>query len=208
MPLPKTLEICKSSLFDDIDKMNEKGVPAILQERILRIRDMYNIWVHYPSKKDKEIVQELQQRYGIRKSAAYEDVRIIKTLLGDLNKASKDFHRFQFNHMIRTAYDMAERRKDPRSMVAAADKYAKYNQLDKEDVLDNPWEVIAVQPFEPTSDPSVIGIKPVPNIKEKIAKKLAQYWNEDVQDVEYEEVDFDEEELFNLKKAENDTTEA
>lgn len=199
MPIPKTLQVCRESLFDDVDKMREKGVPAVLQERILRIRDMYNIWVNYPSKKDKEIVMELQQRYDIHKSAAYEDVSILKTLLGDLNKASKEFHRFQFNHMIRNAYDMAERRKDPKAMVAAADKYAKYNKLDKEDVQDNPWEIIAVQPFEPTSDPSVLGIKPIPNIKEKIAQKLKQYWNEDIQDITYDEADFNEDDVFNPK---------
>nr|DAY94263.1 MAG TPA: hypothetical protein [Caudoviricetes sp.] len=199
MPIPKTLEICKSSLWDDINTMNEKGVPAILQERILRIRDMYNMWLQFPSKKDQEIVTELIQRYGVHKSAAYEDIRIIKTLLGDLNKASKDYHRWKFNNMILKAYEIAERRKDSKSMVAASDKYAKYNQLDKEDILDNPWEIIAVQPFEPTSDPTVIGINPVPNIKEKIAKKIKQYWNEDVEDVRWEEADYREDELFNLK---------
>lgn len=197
MPIPQTLIACKDSLFDDIDRMNEKGVPAVLQERILRIRNMYTLWLNFPSKREKEIVAELLQQYGIHKSAAYEDVRIIKTLLGDLNQASKEFHRFQFNHMIRNAYDMAERRKDTKSMVAAADKYAKYNKLDKEDVLDNPWEIIAVQPFEPTSDPSVIGIKPIPNIREKIAQKLKQYWNEDVEDVTFEVADFNEDDLFN-----------
>lgn len=205
MPIPKTLEVCKSHLFDDRDKMEEHGVPLILQERIIRIRDMYTVWLNFPSKKELEIVSELIQRYGIQKSAAYDDVRIIKTLLGDLNKASKDFHRWQFNNMIRKAYEMAERRKNPDAMVKAADKYGKYNQLDKEDILDNPWETIQVQPFEPTSDPTVIGIKPIPNIKEKIAKKLKQYWNEDVEDVTFEEFDFQEESLFNIKSQDAST---
>lgn len=185
--------------------MEEQGVPLILQERIIRIRDMYTLWLNYPSKKELEIAQELTMRYGIKKSAAYEDVRIIKNLLGDLNKASKDFHRWQFNNMIRKAYDLAERRKNPDAMVKAADKYGKYNQLDKEDVLDNPWETIQVQPFEPTSDPTVIGIKPVPNIKEKIAKKLKQYWNEDIEDVTFEESDFQEDSLFNIKSQDAST---
>lgn len=205
MPIPKTLEVCKSHLFDDRDKMEEHGVPLILQERIIRIRDMYTVWLNFPSKKELEIVSELIQRYGIQKSAAYDDVRIIKTLLGDLNKASKDFHRWQFNNMIRKAYEMAERRKNPDAMVKAADKYGKYNQLDKEDILDNPWETIQVQPFEPTSDPTVIGIKPIPNIKEKIAKKLKQYWNEDVEDATFEEFDFQEESLFNIKSQDAST---
>lgn len=197
MPIPKTLEICQSCLFDDLDTMRKNNVPVIIQERIIRIRDLYTFWLQYPAKRDKEIVDELISRYKIQKSAAYDDVSIIRTLLGNINKASKDFHRWRFNEMIMESYNMAKRRKDTRSMVAASDKYAKYNTLDKEDELSNQFDVILVQPFEPTSDPSVIGITPVPNIKEKISVMLKKYWTEDIEDITYEEADFDEESLFN-----------
>lgn len=197
MPLPKTIDICRESLFDDREKMESKGVPAIIQERIIRLRDLYNFWLNYPSKKDREIVQELINRYGIQRSAAYEDVSLIRYLLGDLNKAGKDFHLWKFNNMITKAYEMAERRKDPRSMVAAADKYGKYNKLDKEDALDHGFDRIQIQPFEPTDDPSAVNMRAIPNLRKKISDKIRQYWNEDIEDIDFDPVEFNEDKIFN-----------
>jgi len=99
--------------------------------------------------------------------------------------------------MVLNAYDLAERKKDARNMVAAADKYAKYNQLDKEDTFKIPWDEIVPQRFEPTSDPTVIGIKPVANIKEKIEAMKNKYIQDIAEDIDYEDVDFDEDALFN-----------
>ena len=194
-----TLEICRTALFLDRDKMEEQGIPLLLIERILRIRDLYNFCLNYPSKKDMEIVQELQSRYRIQRSQAYDDLRIIKHFLGDLNKTSKDFHRWRFNEMIQRAYAQAERRGDTRSQVAAADKYAKYNLLDKEDAIDRGYDQIPVQPFEPTDDPTVIGLKPIPNLRDKIQSKIKQYWNEDIVDISFQNVEYNEEDIFKPK---------
>jgi hypothetical protein len=174
MPKPNTLEICRLHLFDSIDILKEKAIPETTVRRIIRIRSAYTLWLEYPRKKDAEIRDHLT-RFNISKSEAYEDIQIIKLLLGDMTETSKAFHRFRFIAMVEEAYKLAERKKDARSMVAAADKYAKYNQLDKEDALRIPWDEIMIQPFEPTSDPTVIGIKPVANIREKIEATKAQY---------------------------------
>ena len=80
-------------------------------------------------------------------------------------------------------------------MVMAADKYGKYNQLDKEDAERLPWEEMIVQRFEITSDPTVIGIKPQPNIKEKIQKMKDKYFGE-IQTVDFIEMPSDIEALF------------
>ena len=47
----------------------------------------------------------------------------------------------------------------------------------------------------------VLGIKPIPNIQEKIQKMIAKYRAEtiDIEDVEYEEADLEEDVLFNDK---------
>lgn len=196
MARSNTLTVCQEHLFSDIDKMKDAGVPEIIQARIIRIRDIYNMWLQFPSKKEQELVQVLKTKYGIKKTEAYADLKLIKILLGDLNQSSKDFHRWRFNTMILKAAAIAEHRKDARSLVAALDKYAKYNKLDKDDEYDNPFERIAVQPFEPTENPEVIGIKRVPNIAEKIQKKIKQYWSEDIEDITFEETDFNEDDLF------------
>ena len=201
MPVPATIEVCREHLFSDRDEMTQSNIPVVIQERLIRLRDMYNFWLNFPRKKDIEIVKELELRYKIQRSAAYEDVRIIKTLLGELNKATKDFHRWKVCGMIDEAYEMAKKIKDARAMVAAADKYGKYTQLDKEDLVDRGYDKIQVQPFEPTDDPSVIGIKPIPNIRQRIQDKIKQYWNDDIEDVDFEPVEYNEDDIFHPKKS-------
>ena len=172
MPVPATIDMCSRYLFADVNEMTTDGVPEVIQQRLLRLRDMYNFWLQFPRKKDLEIVSELELRYKVSKSTAYEDIRIIKRLLGDLAKTTKDYHRYKFCQMIDETFDMAKRTKDARAMGAAANYYGKYTQLDKEDILDKGYDKIVVQPFEPTDDPSVLGIKAIPNVREKIKSQI------------------------------------
>lgn len=196
MPLPATYDIAREHLFSSVDEMTAAHVPQLIQERLIRLRDMYNFWLQYPSLKDQDIVLELKKRYNLGKSAAYEDIRIIKYLLGDLNRATKDYHRFRFSQMISEAFDMGRRTKDARAMASAANFYGKYTQLDKDDERDLGYDKIVVQPFEPSNDPSILGIKPIPNIRQRIDQKIKQYMNEDIEDVTFEEVEFNEEDIF------------
>lgn len=205
MPVPATIDVCEKYLFADVNEMTADGVPEIIQQRLIRLRDMYNFWLQFPRKKDLEIVDELERRYKVGKSTAYEDIRIIKRLLGDLAKTTKDYHRYKFCQMIDETFDMAKRIKDARAMGAAANYYGKYTQLDKEDILDKGYDKIVVQPFEPTDDPTVLGIKPIPNIREKIKTKIQQYWSDDIEDVEFEEVEFNEDDIFKINPQGNET---
>lgn len=197
MPINNTLSVCQKHLFSDIDKMQSDKVPQIIQHRILRIRDIYEVWLQYPSKREVELVHILMDKYQISRMQAYDDMKLTKILLGDINQTSKQFHRWRFNNMIMKAIETAERRKDMKAMVAALDKYARYNKLDKDDETENPFEDIVIQPFEPTENPEIIGIKRIPNIKQKISQKLKQYLNDDIVDVQYEEADFGADKLFN-----------
>lgn len=205
MPVPATIDVCEKYLFADINEMTADGIPELIQQRLIRLRDMYNYWLQFPRKKDLEIVGELERRYQVGKSTAYEDIRIIKRLLGDLAKTTKDYHRYKFCQMIDETFDMAKRIKDARAMGAAANYYGKYTQLDKEDILDKGYDKIVVQPFEPTDDPTVLGIKPIPNIREKIKSKIQQYWSDDIEDVEFEEVEFNEDDIFKINPQGNET---
>lgn len=166
----------------------------MLIERILRMRSAYTLWLEHPLKKDAEIRDHLLN-FGINRSQAYEDIQILKLLLGDMTETSKTFHRFKFNSMIQNAYDRAERKDDTRTMATAAGLYAKYNQLDREDAFRIPWDEIVPQRFEPSSDPTVIGIKPVAGIRDKIKALKEKYLN-DIEDIDYEDADFDEKTLF------------
>ena len=200
MPRQPNLEICSKDLFTAEDELLEK-YNAEQAQRVLRLRDMYNYYISNPDTKDRQFVDTAMSRHGIMKSQAYADLSIIKSLLPLLSSASRDFHRFRFNEMILETYQMAKARKDTKTMEKAASSYAKFNRVDLEDEQALPYDLIVVQPFTATSDPRVLGIKPIPNVEEKIAAMLKKYRQEsmDIDDVDYEEVDLEEEELFNPK---------
>ena len=197
MPLPSIADAAQQYLFTDRDKMIRSGVPEATINHIIRIRDVYSYWLQFPKKKDREIVSELMRRGNIQRSAAYEDLRLIKQLLGDLNKVSKDYARYRFLQMVERAYEVAENSGDARSMVAAADKLGKYMGLAEADEVDKGYDKIPVQIFAVTDNPEVIGLKRLPNARDQIKAMKQKYWNEEI--VEAEEVDYDIDSIFHPK---------
>ena len=197
MPFPSALTVCKQDLFTKVDELRDK-YPEVLVQRILRIRDMYNWQIQYPDAKDREFVNEVVKRYDVSMPIAYRDLAIIKTLLPQISQTSRDFHRWRYNEMILDAYQKAKEKENIIAMEKAASSYAKYNRVDVDDEQQLPYEMIVVQPFTATDDPSVLGIKPIPNIQEKIKKMLEKYRAEtmDIDDVTFEDADLEEGELF------------
>lgn len=205
MGTPSAIEICRTDLFTKTEDL-QKLYPQTFVDKVLRVREMYNWFISNPDGTDREFVAELLQRHSVSKVTAYSDLAIVKSLLPMLASASRDFHRWRFNEMIINTYKMAEKRKDTKTMERAAASYAKYNRVDLEDEQVVPFEMIVVQPFVATSDPSVLGIKPIPNIQQKISDMIAKYRAEtlDIEDVEFEEADLEFDTLFPLSKTDND----
>ena len=205
MAYPNALELCRSDLFTKEDELRQ-AYPQLLVDKVLRVRDMYNWCIANPDAKDRQFVEQELSRYDISKVVAYSDHAIVKTLLPTLATASRDFHRWRYNEMILETYQMAKKRKDTKTMEKAASSYAKYNRIDLEDEQAMPYEMIVVQPFTATSDPTVLGIKPIPNINDKIKAMLNKYRAEtiDIEDITYEEADLEEESLFPPQNKEDD----
>ena len=197
MPTPSALELCRTDLFTKEDELRER-YPQSVVDKVLRVREMYSWFISNPDSTDREFVVELLQRHDVSKVTTYSDLAVVKTLLPLLASSSRDFHRWRFNEMIMNTYKMAQKRKDTKTMERAAASYAKYNRVDLEDEQAVPYEMIVVQPFVATSDPSVLGIKPIPNIQKKISDMIAKYRAEtlDIEDVELEEADLEFDLLF------------
>ena len=190
MGFPAVQDIVQVDLFTSEEVLREK-YPDVSVERVLRLRAMYNWFISNPESKDKEFVDECLSRYGVSKTLAYDDLRIIKSVLPHITQASRDYHRWKYNEMILETYQMAKKRKDTKTMERAATSYAKFNNVSVEDEQSVPYDLIVVQPFTATQDPSVLGIKPIPNIEKKISDLIAKYRAEsmDIDDIEYEEPD-------------------
>ena len=191
------IDACRLDLFTSEEELREKYDMRIVA-RILRVREEYNWFLSNPDAKDRQFVENAMARFGIEKSAAYSDLKVVKALLPHLASASRDFHRYRYNEMILETFQMAKKRKDTKTMEKAASSYAKFNRVDLEDEQAVPYDLIVVQPFTATDDPSVLGIKPLPRLQERIQQLLHKYRaeNMDIEDIEYEEADLEEKSLF------------
>ena len=167
MARPQTVEICKRDLFTAEAELMERYGPETVQ-KLLRVREEYTWFMANPDAKDRVFINEVRSRFGIGVTQAYADLSLVKALLPTLSSASRDFHRYRFNEMILETYQMAKARKDTKTMEKAASSYAKFNRVDLEDEQAVPYEMIVVQPFTATDDPTVLGIQPIPNLQQTI----------------------------------------
>ncbi len=203
MPRPAILQVCQQDLFTNEAQLQQRYSPDQI-ERLIRLRDMYTWFISNPDSKDRQFIETVISRHKVSKPMAYSDLAVIKALLPVLSSASRDFHRFRYNEMILETYQMAKARKDTKTMEKAASSYAKYNRVDVEDEQAVPYDDIVIQPFTATSDPRVLGIPVIPNIKVKIQQMITKYRREcmDIEDVDYEEADLEEKELFPIEEDE------
>lgn len=193
MPSSTTLEVCRKHLYSEGDK-----IPIMFRERIKRIRVGYTFWYEFPTKSEMEIRDHLMNEFGVSKTMAYEDIHTIKILLGDLQNPGKEWIRFQTNAMFDAAYKIAEKKEDAKGMAIAAANKAKYNMLHIPDHDPLPFDQIAIQQFEPTDDPSSLGLKKDPDLREKKKRMLEKYHS----DIEITDVPFDEMTQPNVREEE------
>lgn len=207
MPFPAVQNVVTTDFFTAEDELR-KSLPAASVERVLRLRELYNWVISNPDCKDKEFVDVAIGRFGISKTLAYDDLRIIKSVLPNITQASRDYHRWKYNEMILETYQMAKKRKDTKTMERAATSYAKFNNVNVEDEQSVPYDMIVVQPFTATSDPSVLGIKPIPNIEKVIADMIEKYRAEslDIDDIEYEDADIIYDDYEEVREDETDNS--
>lgn len=175
-------------LFKDFDDLK---LSADEKKMLRRYRTVFTLCLDNPSIPDTEIRDFLMNEYGICQALAYRDIMNTRMLLGNMQNAGKEWIRYMVNQTLQKAIEDAKAmgKKGIKLMIMAADKLGKYNRLDKEDALEIPWDEIIPQSIEPTTDPTVLGIKPLANKEEAIRKMYEKYKDEiDIEDVNYEPV--------------------
>ncbi len=78
--------------------------------------------------------------------------------------------------------------------IKAAKALVDIHKLKMDEAEQIPWDDIIPHDWEATDDPTVIGLKPIPNIREKI-KKLKKKYGQDIEivDTDYEDLSNEEE---------------
>lgn len=184
-----TILLCKEHLFTDADELRGK-VPEAEYHKILRCRVMYLWMVEHPQSKDAEFVSTDCDRFKVSRPTAYSDLNVIKAILPDLSATSRAFNLWKSNQMLLDTYEAARKKGDTRTMEKAARTFAQINKVDSDreeiDLSD-----LQPQPFVPTMDPRVLGIEPLPNLRERKRKLLERMIAEveDVRDIDFEPAD-------------------
>lgn len=204
MPQVKNIELAQREMFTPAEELLQR-YDAARVDHLLRLRDMYNWMLSNPSERDRKFIDVFTGKYGICETAAYSDLALIKQLIPALAPASREFYRKQVSEMLLETYNMAKARKDTKAMAMAAKELGKVNRVDLEDEKALPYDDIVIQPFTPSSDPTIIGLKVIPNLEEVKARLRKQMAidNPDIEDIEFEPADLEEESLFPEEQEEN-----
>ena len=187
MSLPVNIDAYSEYLPIDSDELRSKLVPEDTIFRVERLRELSAYWRSYPQTSPKELVNRCMQLFHVGKSQAYDDIHILKILIGNLEATTKEFARWRANQMIEEDRLAARRDGDWRAVASMQKNYIINNQTDKEDTPDKAFEKIVPLQIEATDDPSVFGIKAPKNLRQ-LRDKLIRRYSKDEEYDDYTDV--------------------
>ncbi len=173
----------KKHIIQQILECYEKGeteLPAEAQKYKERIDSIIRIKLEDLFLTDFEIYRQIRaQGYEYTLAQAMNDISVAERIIGNAKDPTRDsdkvWDRYFISQVTMKAMRIAEQKGDPYTMGYLANIYGRHNHTDKEDVERMPFDEIV--PFVPeiTSDPSVLGIEPIPNLEEEKAKLKKKY---------------------------------
>lgn len=167
----------------DSSELRQMMVPEETIQRVERLRELSSYWRSYPSTSPKELVTRCMNYFKVGKSQAYDDVHILKILIGNLEATTREFARWRVNQMIEEDRSNARRDGDWKAVASMQKNYIKNNLTDHPDTPDMAFDKIVPLQLEPTDDPSVLGIKVPKNLRARRDKLIKQL----MRDSEYAE---------------------
>lgn len=192
MSLPVNIDKYGEYLPIDSSELRQMMVPEETIQRVERLRELSSYWRSYPSTSPKELVTRCMNYFKVGKSQAYDDVHILKILIGNLEATTKEFARWRVNQMIEEDRSNARRDGDWKAVASMQKNYIKNNLTDHPDTPDMAFDKIVPLQLEPTDDPSVLGIKAPKNLRARRDKLIKQLMR-DSEYAEFTEVDEDKE---------------
>ncbi len=197
MPLPVNLdEYTRYIVMNDDDLRNEPINPAVIQ-RVHRLRGLYAYWLQFPDKFERDIMQQDIALFGVGRAQAYDDVRLVQILLGNMQQASRNFMRWKINQDLESDLKAARRQGDYRSVASLEKVRVLNNRTDKEDEPEQNYDRIPLFGVTFTSNPKALGIEGYENeasLRKDIEKFNKKYSREIDQKeyADYEEIEDDD----------------
>lgn len=191
MKAPVNIDEYAKRLPLDIEELREEKLPEAFINRLVRLRALYTYWIQFPSKNTADLVQYDEQMFKTRKTQAYEDIQLVKAIIGDLQQSTKEFWRWRINTMIMEDHKAARRAGQWRAAATMQKNLILNNKTDKDDPIDLQLEQIIPQNFEMSDNISIV----IPDAKKisrrKIEDMLRKYGRKDgmtIDNADFEEV--------------------
>ncbi|MDO4984402.1 MAG: hypothetical protein Q4E48_01780 [Prevotella sp.] len=197
MPLPTDLDNYSKYIVLNDDELQKLPInPAVIQ-RVHRLRGLYAYWLQFPDKFERDILQQDMALFGVGRAQAYDDVRLVQVILGNMQQAARNFMRWKINQDLEQDLRAARRAGDHKSVAAIEKVRVMNNRTDKEDEPNTNYERIPNLGVVFTDNPKVLGIEGYDNAASlrkdvnSMNKKYSREWEKEPEYIEYEEVEDD-----------------
>lgn len=197
MSLPVNIDEYSRYIVLTDEQLLEEHVGANVLERLHRLRGLYAYWLQFPDKFERDIIQQDMALFGVRRAQAYDDVRLVQVLLGNMQQATRNFMRWKINQDLEADLKAARRQGDYRSVASLQKVRVLNNRTDKEDEPDTNYDRIPLFGVVMTSNPKALKIEGYDNeaaLRKDIDMFNRKYSREIEQEKEYtdyEEVEDD-----------------
>ena len=173
----------ETHLFSSLEELEAARISEAQRGRLMRLREAYFFWRDHPRSSEREVVQLLQTRFGLGHTAAYDDLHLLRRVVGKMTLAPQDYHRWVFLSRFEEAWELAKEKEDARALGSLLSAYGKYNRLDAAPDGASPYADIVPPFLDITADASVAGFTPVKNARE-VAARLARQYARDIEAAE------------------------
>ena len=145
------------------------------------------IMLRNPKLGDRHILAEIKRRNGLADTQAYEDLRLLKLCLGNLQQMTRDWYQYLFITRCEEGFQMARDKGDAGAFAKVLASLGKFTRLDHEVLTGPDYSQIIPQQFEMASDPSVAGFQRIPNVLQ-LTQQLERRFKKEIEEAEYEVV--------------------
>lgn len=177
----------------DLKRFDDRDV-QVVSDKVVEIRRRrfsgFIYWLDHPDKNEKDVVDFIISIFGVSKASAYRDLQVVKSQVGNIKGTDKQFIRVELYENVKRVIKIAETAENFKQVFAGWGVIGKFCNLDKEEPEEMPWGEIIPPDFEPSSDVSILGLKPIKNV-EKLKEKLKNKYLKDVVDVDFIDLDKD-----------------
>ena len=197
MPLPVNIDEYVSYIVMNDEELRDQHVSPAVIDRLHRLRGLYAYWLQFPDKFERDILQQDISLFGVGRAQAYDDVRLVQILLGNMQQATRNFMRWKINQDLEADLRAARRQGDYRSVASLEKVRVLNNRTDKEDEPETNYDRIPLFGVVFTSNPAALNIPGYDNEAslrkdiEMMNKRYSRDIEKEKEFTDYEEVEED-----------------